>query len=120
MMGYPKKKRRKRHRRHSESIIQDKDGRCLLCMCLAGDRQIHRDIEEHHVFFGTGQRWKSEEDGLVVYLCPEHHRIGRDAVHRNAEICRAVKRVGQIAYEAKHSREEFMKRYGKSYLGDAD
>ena len=111
MQGKPGKRKR-----HKASILQKKDGRCYLCMKLHGDDRIHLRTEEHHIFFGTGQRWKSEEDGMKVHLCPEHHRTGRDAVHNNARICRMVQKDAQRKYEETHTREQFRKRYGKSYI----
>lgn len=76
-----------------DSIIQQKDGRCFLCGML-----------DH------------EEDGLTVYLCVEHHRTGKAAVHRNRESDLILKRYAQEIYERDHTREEFRTRYGKSYL----
>ena len=105
----------KRRRRHKASILQKKDGRCYLCMKLHGDDRIHLQTEEHHVFFGVANRWKSEEDGMTVYLCMEHHRTGREAVHNNAAVCRELQAAAQTEYEKRHTREEFMKRYGKNY-----
>ena len=113
---HPKQERKKRRKRHRKSVLQVKDGRCLLCKILNDDFGIHKDIEEHHVFFGTRQRWKSEEDGLKVYLCPEHHRIGPDAVHKNAAVCRKIQAAAQMEYERVHGKGEFIKRYGKNYI----
>lgn len=114
--GCPKPARKKRQRHHAASILQKKDGTCYLCKELCGSGRIYRQVEEHHIFFGSGQRWKSEEDGLKVYLCAEHHRTGPEAVHRNAAICRRVQAAGQRAYEETHSREAFMERYGRNYI----
>lgn len=111
-----KKKHRKKHK---ASVLQKKDGRCYLCMMLHDDHRVHLWTEEHHVFFGTGQRWKSEEDGMKVYLCPEHHRTGPEAVHLNHKICRMLQRDAQKHFEESHTREEFRQRYGRSYFAAA-
>ena len=115
-MGWPKRQRKKRLLHHRKSILQEKDGRCYLCMLLHDDERIHLTTEEHHIFFGTGQRWKSEEDGLKVHLCLPHHRTGPEAVHMNARICRKLQRIAQREYEKTHTREQFRQRYGKSYI----
>ena len=44
-----------------------------MCALLNGDYST-KQTEEHHVVFGAGQRQLSEEYGLKVYLCREHHR----------------------------------------------
>lgn len=114
-LGYPKKTAKKRRKSHKASILQKKDGTCYLCRMLHGSGTIHPYTEEHHIFFGSGQRWKSEADGMKVYLCTEHHREGREAVHRNAAVCRQLQAAAQKEYEKTHTREEFMKRYGRNY-----
>mgnify|MGYP000497235896 CR=1 FL=1 len=58
---------------------------CFLCGKLNGDYR-QRYTEEHHILFGAGQREIAEAEGMKVDLCPEHHRIGKQAVHNNREI----------------------------------
>lgn len=114
--GYPKERKKRKVRHHRDSIIQSKDGRCYLCEMLDGDDRQRPDIECHHIFFGTANRRKSEEDGLKVYLCPEHHRTGPEAVHNNARVDAYLKRIAQAEYEKSHTHEEFMERYHRNYL----
>ena len=59
---YPKIRDKKRRRKHKPSIIQEKDGRCYLCMKLHADYSF-KYTEEHHVYFGRGQRDISEAQG---------------------------------------------------------
>ena len=118
--GYPKQGWKKRRKHHKESILQRKDGTCWLCRVLHGSGELYGYTEEHHVFFGSGQRWKSEEDGLKVYLCVQHHRTGPESVHRNHKICRMLQAAAQEVYEKEHTREEFMDRYGKNYITRED
>ena len=89
----------------SKSIISNAK-RCYLC----GSEQ---NLERHHCIFGTSARRKAESDGLWVYLCHRDHM----AVH-NEEIWekKALQEIAQEKYELKHSRQEFIERYGKSYL----
>lgn len=114
-MMYPKKPARKKRKSHKASIMQEKDGTCYLCVLLQQDYRTHSYLEEHHIYGGPN-RDKSEAEGLKVYLCLRHHRTGPEAVHNNAEIMRLLRQQGQIAYEQTHSREEFRKLMGKSYL----
>ena len=66
--------------KNRDSIIQPKDGRCLLCSMLDHEEDKYWSyIEKHHAFFGRSNRKHSEEDGLTVYLCVAHHRTGMAA-----------------------------------------
>ena len=55
------------------------------------------------------------ERGLK-YLCPEHHLTGPAAVHRCQEIQERLHKIGQQEFEKTHTREEFRKIFGRSYL----
>lgn len=63
----------------------------------------------------TANRKVSERLGLTVYLCLEHHE-GNEGVHHNRELDLKLKRIAQRAYEADHSRQEWMSEIGKNYL----
>ncbi|WP_055299877.1 hypothetical protein [Anaerobutyricum hallii] len=76
-------------------------------------------VHEHHIFGGSN-RDKSEAEGLKVYLCLEHHISGKEAVHNNAELMRELRQDGQRAFEQNHTREEFMKMFGKNYLEETN
>lgn len=108
-------KKKKRKPKHRESILQDKDGRCFLCMLLDNNNFYYPDIEEHHVFEGP-DRPISTKEGLTVYLCPKHHRTGPAAVHTDQETNLIVKRYAQAIWEQNHTREEFWEKFRKSYL----
>lgn len=75
------------------------------------------NLEEHHIFFGTANRKVSEKNGLKVWLTSEEHR-GTYGVHgklgRDLDI--RLKQDAQKKYEETHTREEFIKLIGKSYL----
>lgn len=114
-MMFPKEAKKKKQKSHKASIMQEKDGICYLCALLQQDYRTHSYLEEHHIYGGPN-RDKSEAEGLKVYLCLRHHRTGPEAVHNNAGIMRLLRQQGQIAYEQTHSREEFRKLMGKSYL----
>lgn len=118
-MLYPKQKTKKRRRHHPESIIQKKNGRCLLCQIMDGDTGIKRGLQKHHIYDGPN-RQVSEENGFYCYLCRRHHTDGRDAVHQNASNMRRLQKACQKIYERRHSRKEFMDLIGRSYLGDEE
>ena len=91
---------------------------CFLCgrICYT---------ERHHIFGGTANRRLSEEDGLVVDLCPDCHNRPPNGVHFNKERMQELHRYGQQFWENvqtakgmshEEARKAFMKRYGKNYL----
>lgn len=56
------------------------EGRCCY---ICGKNGMQDPLEEHHVFGGS-LRKKSTKYKAVVYLCGnEHHRNGKDSVHKN-------------------------------------
>lgn len=63
-------------------------------------------------------RKKSENYGLKVYLCLEHHREGPEAVHRNHDMMRLVQQEGQQAFHLTYPEIDFRKEFGKNYLGE--
>lgn len=74
-MAFPKSGKKKKRKIHKKSILNSQKGICYLCARLNGDYSI-KQTEEHHILFGAGQRVISEENGLKVDLCIEHHRTG--------------------------------------------
>ena len=75
----------------------------------------HSTLQEHHVFSGPN-RTNSEENGLKIYLCRDHHIYGPEAIHNNARIRHEVQRMAQREFERQHSHKEFMKIFGRNYL----
>ncbi len=117
MMMYPKPQKKKKRKCHPRSILHCKDGTCYLCIKLRNDFRIHPAVQEHHIY-GGANRAVSEAEGLKVYLCPEHHIFGPEAVHNNIRNMRILQQDGQRAYEMTHTREEFMARIGRNYLDE--
>ena len=76
-----------------------------------------RNLHLHHIFFGVANRKLSDADGCVVYLCFNHH-TGSQGVHRNKELDLKLKARCQLEYMRQNNKttEDFIKRYGKSYL----
>ena len=99
-----------------KSIIQT-EKECFLCGCRTPSG-YYDGLEDHHVFFGTGNRAKSEKLGLKVWLCGETcHRTGKRAAHRNRETDLFIKRHAQQVYESTYGdRADFIREFGRSYL----
>lgn len=91
-----------------KSVLQ-KDDKCFYCRMAAG-------TEWHHLFPGRPNRAHSEADGLKVLLCwPCHWKVHNDT-QVSGQMMTELKQEGQRAYEETHSREDFVKRYGRNYL----
>lgn len=99
-----------------KTIIQNRK-ECYMCRRAYGECNT-RDLEDHHIFFGTANRRKSEEHGLKVWLCNYHHTSGDVAVHRWKTADDILKEIGQKKFEETHTRKEFMDIFGKNYLED--
>lgn len=109
----------KKRKKHQKSVFYQEDGQCYLCN-LQGIYIYHPYTEEHHIFEGTANRRKSEEHGMKVNLCPAHHRGNaqgnRQAVHHNSQMADMLHEAGQRKFEETHTREEFRREFGQSWL----
>lgn len=110
---FPKEQKREKKIRHiyRESIVSEaKD--CYLC-------EKPGFVECHHIFGGPN-RELSEMYGLTVRLCRYCHRINPESAHgsNNKKTQEYLHLRGQQAFEALHSREEFMRIFGKNYIDD--
>lgn len=99
-----------------KSIMHEKDGTCYLCILLNRNYRTHQYVEEHHVIYGKGNRPLSEKYGLKAYLCPEHHRTSKEAVHKNVHNDLILKKTAQRIFEKTHSRKEFMETFDQNYI----
>lgn len=94
--------------------MHKKDNQCYIC-AKKGIDIYHFDLEEHHVFGGPNRKL-SEHYGLKVYLCINHHRCGREAVHKNTQIMQDLHEDGQRAFEKANPGLNFREIFGKNYL----
>lgn len=90
------------------SIISNKR-ECYIC-------KTQRDLQRHHIFGGPNRR-RSEDDGLWIFLCVEHH-IGDHGVHRDFDLALKVKQLGERAWieHNEKTKEEFIRDYGKNFI----
>jgi hypothetical protein len=72
------------------------------------------ELETHHILGGPNRKW-SEHYGLTVTLCREHH-TGKNGAQYNRELGDSLKRLAQIAFEARSSHDEWMRIFRKNYL----
>jgi len=75
---------------------------------------------EHHLIFGHGLRELAEEDGIKVPCCHQCHNMAvktYDRIHGNPMAEKLSKKLGQAIWEAHYGdRNDFRRRYGKSFL----
>lgn len=92
----------------TESIIVDCMDSCFVC------GSPHTEV--HHIIYGTANRKLSDQYGLVIPLCHEHHR-GQTGIHFNKEFDLAMKELAQRKFEERYgNRESFRTIFGKSFL----
>lgn len=86
------------------SILTDDLEHCYICR-FQGKKVLRDDL--HEVYCGANRK-RSILNGLVVPLCRKHHQ--------NEEILSELKVATQQKYEVNHTRDEFIKLIGKSYI----
>lgn len=94
--------------KQSRSILQQGDPRCFFCGRTVG-------LERHHAMTGPN-RVHAERYGLWIYCCDYCHRDPKEGVQYNRQKADGLKRLAQIAFEARHSHSEWMDVFGKNYL----
>lgn len=96
------------------SIMQDKNGICLLCLYYQHNDAVQY-VHEHHIFYGP-YRKHSEKCGLKIYLCPEHHEYGNFSAHHNPYVDNLLKKTAEAAFLLSHTKMEYIAVFGKNYL----
>lgn len=90
------------------SIMQN-EKRCYL----TGAEGI--PLHKHHIFGGPNRRI-SEANGFWIYLVPRLHNMSNEGVHFNRDLDLKIKRECQRRFEEAHTREDFIRLIGRSYL----
>lgn len=93
-----------------KSILQ-KNKECYICGRT-------NNLHEHHVIHGTANRKKSEEQGLKVWLCVDHH-TGTEGVHTHKELDNKLKQKAELEwllYDWNRSIQDFYNIFGINYL----
>lgn len=96
------------------SIMQTDKNTCYIC----GMNSNLEPLDCHHIY-GSANKKNSEKYGLLVYLHHSKcHIFGKDSVHQNAQINKALKAQAQRILMIKKgwSVEDFIKIFGKSYI----
>ena len=93
----------------AKSIIQEDRAHCFIC----GMNANLEPLDEHHVY-PAANRKNSEKYGLKVYI----HHFGKDSVHQNAEVDRALKATVQKIAMRRYgwTVQDFRSIFGKSYI----
>lgn len=89
----------------SQTIVSgDAVDRCYLC-------KRYGRMQVHHCLHGSRRR-AADAYGLTVHLCPLCHTL----LHDHGVNDLYLEQTAQAAFEREHSREEWMRIFGKSYL----
>ena len=90
------------------SILQGEERQCYFCLSPY--------VEYHHIYFGTKHRKISDKHHFTVWLCHLHHTGSSCSAHRSRSMDLILKQECQKKYEESHSRDDFIKLIGRSYL----
>lgn len=90
----------------AKSILQPDKKECFI----TGSRI---NLDEHHIYHGTANRKLSEAYGCKVWLRHDIHKLLHD---KDKDLDNYLQKICQKKFEETHTREEFMKIFGKSYL----
>ena len=89
------------------SIIQQDNSYCYVC-------GKGGNLECHHVFNGTANRKKSDDDGAYIYVHHTCHMWLHNHPISNKTIKARCQKIWQEHYNK--TTNDFIKRYGKSYI----
>lgn len=90
----------------SKSILQPNDKCCFITGSVI-------NLDKHHVYGNIANRKLSEIHGCWVWL---RHDIHKSVHDKDKDLDKYLKQICQIEFEKTHTREEFRKIFGKSYL----
>lgn len=85
---------------------------CYICRRFLGV-ETTENLQSHHFIHGRGLRELANEDGLFADLCFIHHKSLHDSPFHPYDA--ELKKIAQERYILDHSREEFLKRYGRFF-----
>lgn len=93
---------------------------CIMKPDVRWSTQRFEGSHRHEIFYGfsNGNRNKSIEDGLVIFLRPEDHNMSDKGIHANKEFDLYAKRKAQLRWQEFYGKDKnaFIRRYGKSYI----
>lgn len=92
----------------TKSIITDDLDHCYLC-------KTNINIHIHHCIYGTANRKLSDEYGLIIPLCSNHHNMSKFGVHFNKDLDKKIKKLAQEKFEETYPELSFLKIFGKNY-----
>ena len=95
--------------KRDKSIIQKDMTRCYVCGTTL-------DLHTHEIFYGTANRKQSIKYGCYVRLCGRHHNLSNEGVHFDKKLDELLKQTCQRKFEETHSRDDFIRIFGKSYI----
>lgn len=96
-----------------KSSLYPEDEGCLICG--------NTETALHHIYPGTGRRFKSDIEGCTVRLCPMHHNMSNRGVHFDRELDRWLRADCQKRWEAREGindpeHKAFIALFGRNYL----
>ena len=98
---------------NGEYPFRDYEGKSCMVKRMDYCIRCQRPMQQIHHVFGGPRRKIADEDGFVIPLCAECHRL----IHANRDFSDAWKTACQEHFELHMGdHEDWMARYGKNYL----
>lgn len=114
-----KKKTKKANKNNKKEAVLKTDFCIMPPSTRYSLKRTQKYCERHEAIFGRAYRFKSIQDGLIVFLTQEDH-TGTNGVHgKNGDkLNRLIKKNAQKAWMEYYQRtkEEWIERYGQNYL----
>lgn len=85
---------------------------CYICRRFLGV-ETTAGLQKHHFIHGRGLRELADSDGLFAPICFRHHKALHDDPSHPYDT--ELKQIAQETYLQTHTREEFLKRYGRFF-----
>ena len=97
---------KKRSSKHAK-LERDRDKKIVKSGKCDGCHKVFKHLDPHEVYGGSNRK-RSIENGFVKMLCRK--------CHKDTRVLQQLKIDVQREYEKTHTREDFIKIIGKSYL----
>lgn len=93
-----------------KSIITDDLEHCYICKDILHIEPKPK-AEIHHIFRGTANRAKSEQYGLTIPICIEHHDDSNFSVEHNEELRDLTEEIAKNKFVEIYGEEKFLEEF---------
>lgn len=96
----------------NKSLIQSDSDYCFIHMTYMG--MYVKAVHQHHIFHGTANRKKADEDGCYCFLCNYCHAALHDKGYHDLDLQQLCEKAWLEHYGK--TIDDFIERYIRNYL----